>query len=190
MDILTVVLLLIVVFVVLIIILIAYFFSVYNRLKSLRNAGDATLSQARVAMKKRLDMIEQLVEAVKSYAKFEQDTLTKITSMRANLGKASPNDLTKMDSEMRSLLGNIIAVAENYPALKTSETVIMTMKAIKDIEDEIARHRYTYNNIIQEYNTMLDTIPSKYIGRSVGLSKKEYLDFFEEELNRPVVSWG
>lgn len=187
MDILTVVLLLIVV---LIIILIAYFFSVYNRLKSLRNAGDATLSQARVAMKKRLDMIEQLVEAVKSYAKFEQDTLTKITSMRANLGKAGPNDLTKMNGEMRGLLGNIIAVAENYPALKTSETVTVTMNAIKDIEDEIARHRYTYNNIIQEYNTMLDTIPSKYIGRSVGLSKKEYLDFFDEELKRPVVSWG
>ncbi len=187
MDILTVVLLLIVV---LIIILIAYFFSTYNRLKSLRNAGDATLSQARVAMKKRLDMIEQLVEAVKSYAKFEQDTLTKITGMRANLGKASPNDLTKMDGEMRGLLGNIIAVAENYPALRTSETVTVTMNAIKDIEDEIARHRYTYNNIIQEYNTMLDTIPSKYIGRSVGLSKKEYLDFFDEELKRPVVSWG
>jgi LemA protein len=186
MDILMVALLLILV---LIIILLAYFFSVYNRLKSLRNAGDATLSQARVAMKKRLDMIEQLVETAKSYAKFEQDTLIKITSMRANLVKASPNDLTKIDSEMRGLLGNIIAVAENYPALKTSETVIMTMKAIKDIEDEIARHRYTYNNIIQEYNTMLDTIPSKYIGRSVGLSKKEYLDFFDEELNRPAVSW-
>jgi LemA protein len=187
MDILMVVLLLIVV---LIIILIAYFFSVYNRLKSLRNAGDATLSQARVAMKKRLDMIEQLVEAVKSYAKFEQDTLTKITSMRASLGKAGPNELNKVDSEMKGLLGNIIAVAENYPALKTSETVTVTMNAIKDIEDEIARHRYTYNNIIQEYNTMLDTIPSKYIGRSVGLSKKEYLDFFDEELKRPVVSWG
>lgn len=187
MDILTVVLLLIVV---LIIIIIAYFFSVYNRLKSLRNAGDATLSQARVAMKKRLDMIEQLVESVKSYAKFEQGTLEKITGMRANIGKASPGDLTKMDGEMRGLLGNIVAVAENYPALRTSETVTMTMNAIKDIEDEIARHRYTYNNIIQEYNTMLDTIPSKYIGRSVGLSKKEYLDFFDEELKRPVVSWG
>lgn len=187
MDILIAVLLLIAV---LIIILIAYFFSVYNRLKSLRNAGDATLSQARVAMKKRLDMIEQLVEAVKSYAKFEQDTLTKITGMRASLGKASPNELNKMDSEMRGLLGNIIAVAENYPALKTSETVTMTMHAIKDIEDEIARHRYTYNNIIQEYNTMLDTIPSKFVGRGVGMSKKEYLDFFDEELKRPVVSWG
>jgi len=173
-----------------IILLVIYSFSIYNRLTSLRNAGDATLSQTRVAMKKRLDMIEQLVESIKSYAKFEQETLVKITSMRANLGKAGPNELNKMDGEMRGLLGNIIAVSENYPALKTSETVTVTMTAIKDTEDEIARHRYTYNNIIQEYNTMLDTIPSKYIGRSVGLSKKEYLDFFDEELKKPVVSWG
>ncbi len=190
MDILTALLMLIALFVLLVAAVAIYFFSTYNRLKSLKNAGDATLSQARVAMKKRLDMIEQLVESVKSYAKFEQDTFEKITGMRASLGKAGPNELNKMDGEMRGLLGNIIAVAENYPALKTSETVTVTMSAIKDIEDEIARHRYTYNNIIQEFNTLLDTIPSKYVGRSVGLRKKEYLDFFEEELKRPVVTWS
>jgi LemA protein len=187
MDILLVVSVLIILF---LIIAIYFFFSTYNRFKNLRNAADATLSQARVAMKKRLDMIEQLIESVKSYAKFEQDTFEKITSMRSNLGKADPNDLTKMDREMRGLLGNIVAVAENYPVLKTSETVTVTMNAIKDIEDEIARHRYTYNNIIQEYNTMLDTIPSKFIGRYIGLSKKDYLDFFDEELKRPAGSWG
>ncbi len=179
-----------VIVIVLSVVILIYSLSVYNRLKSLKNAGDAALSQARVAMKKRLDMIEQLVESVKSYAKFEQETLLKITSMRASLGKAGPDDLNKMNVEMRDLLGNIIVVAENYPALKTSETVTATMDAIKDIEDEIARHRYTYNNIIQEFNTMLDTIPSKYVGRSVGLRKKVYLDFWEEELDRPVVSWG
>lgn len=185
----TLLILLILVFVVFLII-VFYSFSIYNRLKSLRNAGDATLSQARVAMKKRLDMIEQLVESVKSYAKFERETFEKITGMRATLGKAGPGELNKMDGEMRGLLGNIVAVAENYPALKTSETVVVTMNAIKDIEDEISRHRYTYNNIIQEYNTMLDTIPSKFVGRSAGMSKKEYLDFFEEELKRPAVGWA
>ncbi len=186
MDILLVVVVLIVIFLA----IIAYFFSIYNRFKSLRNAADATLSQTRVAMKKRIDMIEQLVEAVKSYAKFEQDTFEKITSLRVNVGKAGTEDLKKIDSESRGILGNIVAVAENYPALKTSETVSSLMGSVKNIEDEIARHRYTYNNIIQEYNTMLDTIPSKYIGRSSGMSKKEYLDFFDEELKRPVVSWG
>ena len=77
------------------IIIALYSFSIYNRLKSLRNAADATLSQTRVAMKKRLDMIEQLVEAVKSYAKFEQDTFEKITSMRVNVGKAGAGGTEK-----------------------------------------------------------------------------------------------
>lgn len=188
MDTLIVVFLLIPLF--LAIVFVIYFFLIYNRLKSLKNAGDATLSQARVAMKKRLDMIEQLVESVKSYAKFERETLEKITSMRASVWKADTDELRKIDGVSRGMLGSIIAVAENYPELKTSGTVTAAMDAIKDIEDEIARHRYTYNNIIQEYNTMLDTVPSKHVGRSIGLWKKEYLDFWEEELKRPVVSWG
>ena len=168
MDILLVAIVLIIIFLV----TVAYIFSIYNRFKNLRNAGDATLSQTRVAMKKRLDMIEQLVEAVKSYAKFEQDTFEKITGLRVNVGKAGTEELKKIDGESRGILGNIIAVAENYPELKTSGTVTTLMNSIKDMEDEIARHRYTYNNIIQEYNTMLDTIPSRYIGRSAGMSKK------------------
>ena len=156
----------------------------------MRNAGDAALSQARVAMKKRLDMIEQLIETVKSYAQFERKTLENITSMRGNIGGASTDELAKIDKVSRRILGNITVVAENYPELKTSESVAATIKAIKDVEDEIARHRYTFNNIIQEFNTILDTIPSKYTGRYAGMRKKLYLDFWDEELERPVVSWG
>ena len=175
---------------VLIISLTIYFFSVYNRFQRLRNAGEATLGQVKVAMKKRLDMIEQLVDSVKSYARFERDTFEKITSMRASIGKASAGELGRIDGESRGLLGNILAVAENYPELKTSETVVVTMNAIKELEEEIARHRYTYNNIIQEFNTMLDVIPSNFVGSSIGLQKMDYLEFKEEELRRPEVSWG
>lgn len=187
MDALTLVSLIILV---LMISLIIYFFLIYNRFQSLKNAGEATLGQVKVAMKKRLDMIEQLVDSVKSYARFERDTFEKITNMRASIGKASPDELTRIDGESRGLLGNILAVAENYPELKTSETVVVTMNAIKELEEEIARHRYTYNNIIQEFNTMLDVVPSKFVGSSIGLKKRDYLEFREEELRRPVVSWS
>lgn len=175
---------------VLILSLAIYFFSIYNRFQSLRNAGEATLGQVKVAMKKRLDMIEQLVDSLKSYARFERDTFEKITSMRASIGRANPDELNRIDEESRGILGNIIAVAENYPELKTSETVMMTMSAIKELEEEIARHRYTYNNIIQEFNTMLDIVPSKFVGSSIGLRKMDYLEFKEEELRRPEVSWS
>jgi LemA protein len=180
-----------------------YFMTIYNRLQSLRNGAEATISQIRVAMKKRLDMIEQLVDSVKSYAKFERDTLERITSMRTKLGSASPDELAKINGASRGLVGNLLAVAESYPQLKTSEPVVATMNAIRDVEDEISRHRYTYNNIIQEFNTMLDTLPSSFIASSAGMHKKEYLNFEEDELRRagyltsdeglepprPVVKW-
>lgn len=161
-----------------------YFISVYNRLQSLRNGAEATLSQIRVAMKKRLDMIEQLVDSVKSYARFESQTLEKITSLRTGIGMADPEELKRINATSRGLVADIRAVAESYPQLKTSETVSITMNAIRDVEDEIARHRYTYNNIVQEFNTKLDTFPSSIIASSAGMRKMEYLSFEEDELRR------
>jgi LemA protein len=161
-----------------------YFITIYNRLQSLRNGALATLSQIRVAMKKRLDMVEQLVDMVKSYAHFEKETLEKITSMRTNLSGADPRDIRKINSESLSLLSDIKAVAESYPALKTSDAVINTMNAIREVEDEISRHRYTYNNIIQELNTMIDTLPSSFIASSARLHKQDYISFEEDELRR------
>lgn len=172
------------VFLALLVAVIFYLVTVYNRLQSLRNGAEATLSQIRVAMKKRLDMVEQLVDSAKSYAHFEQETHEKITRLRTGLGDAGPEDIQKINSDSQSLLAGIKAVAESYPNLKTSEAVIATMNAIREVEDEISRHRYTYNNIIQEFNTMLDTLPSSFIGTYAGMHKQEYLNFEEDELRR------
>lgn len=169
--------------------LILYFISVYNRLFRLRNSANATLGQVRVALKKRLDMIEQLLEAVKSYAEFERGTFEKITSLRTEVFKAGAGALSEIDRESRRMLAGVLAVAENYPNLKTSETVSKLMDSIRNVEDEIARHRYTYNNIVQEYNIMLDTIPSKFIASSQGMTKMEYLKFEENMEKRPEIKF-
>jgi LemA protein len=167
-----------------IIVLVLWAVGIYNRFVSLRNSSEATLGQIRVAMKKRLDMIDQLLGAVKSYAKFEKETFERVTAMRASVATASPGDLNKVEAESRSIFGRLLAVAENYPDLKTSNTVTSLMDSIKTIEDEIARQRYTYNNISQEFNTMIDTIPSNFIGKLMGLIKLEYLQF-EEAIKTP-----
>jgi LemA protein len=164
--------------------LILWIIGIYNRFVSLKNSSEATLGQIRVAMKKRLDMIDQLLGAVESYAKFEKETFEKVTAMRASVATASPGDLNKVEAESRSIFGRLLAVAENYPDLKTSVTVTSLMDSIKTIEEEIARQRYTFNNISQEFNTMIDTIPSKFVGRMMGLVKLEYLQF-EEEIKTP-----
>lgn len=164
--------------------LILWAVGIYNRFISLKNSSEATLGQIRVAMKKRLDMIEQLLGSVKSYAKFEKETLERVTAMRASVATASPGDLNKVEAESRSIFGRLLAVAENYPDLKTSGTVMSMMDSIKGLEDEIARQRYTYNNISQEFNTMRETIPSNFVAMVMGLVKLEYLEF-EEAIKTP-----
>ena len=167
-----------------IIIFVFYFIGIYNRLYTLKNSSEATLGQIRVAMKKRLDMIDQLLGAVKSYAKFEQETLEKVTEMRAKVGTAGPGDLNDIEKESRSLFGRLIAVAENYPDLKTNTTVLNLQDSIRSIEEEIARQRYTYNNISQQFNIMCDTIPSKFIANMIHMQKLDYLQF-EEQISTP-----
>jgi LemA protein len=161
-----------------------YFIGIYNRFFSLKNSSEATLGQIRVAMKKRLDMIDQLLGAVKSYAKFERETFEKVTAMRASVGSAGPGDLNDIERESRSILGRLFAVAENYPDLKTNTTVTSLMDAVKGVEEEIARQRYTYNNISQQYNTLADVIPSNFVARLLGLQKLTYLEF-EEAISTP-----
>jgi LemA protein len=167
-----------------VIVLILWVVSIYNRFVSLKNSAEATLGQIRVAMKKRLDMIEQLLGAVKSYAKFEKETFEKVTAMRASVTTASPGDLNKVEAESRSIFGRLLAVREAYPDLKTSTTVTSLMDSVKNLEDEIARQRYTFNNIAQEFNTMIDTIPSNFVAKLMGLTKLEYLQF-EEAIKTP-----
>ena len=169
--------------------LVLWIVGIYNRFVSLKNSSEATLGQIRVAMKKRLDMIEQLLGAVKSYAKFERETLERVTAMRASVATAGPGDLNKVEAESRSIFGRLLAVAENYPDLKTSGTVTSLMDSVKGLEDEIARQRYTFNNISQEFNTMMDTIPSNFVGKLMHLAKLEYLQFEEAIATAPKIEF-
>ena len=164
--------------------LVGWFFSIYNRFFNLKNSAEATLGQIRVAMKKRLDMIEQLLGAVRSYAKFERETLERVTQLRASVTSGGPAQLNAVERESRSILGSLFAVAEAYPDLKTSTTVQELTGAVRGVEDEIARQRYTYNNVAQQLNTMIDVVPSNIVARLIGMQKLEYLQF-EEAIERP-----
>jgi len=96
--------------------------------------------------------------------------------------------LRDIDRESRSIVGGILAVAEAYPELKANETVKKLMDAIVSVEDEIARHRYTYNNIVQSLNTLVDTIPSNIVARSASIGKLDYLQFEEAVESRPNIT--
>jgi LemA protein len=173
--------------IVVIFLIILWFVGGYNRFVNLKNGIESTFNQINVALKKRLDLISQLVEATKGYMKFEKETLTKITELRSRvLSSSNVEDVQQIERETRQILGNIMVQVENYPDLKASQNVSQLMNSIKEVEDEIARLRYTYNNIVQEFNTLTETIPSNFIAKLFGFSKREYLQFEEtqQELNK------
>ena len=176
---------------VLLIFLILIFILIYNKFQRLKNGAEAGISQIKVALKKRLDMISQLVEIVKSYAKFERQVMENISKMRSSIGEIkTPQDVNKINNESKRILNNLIAVVESYPNLKASENVKDLMNAITDVEDEIARQRYTYNNIVQDYNTRVSSIPSNLVAKMYSFKKIEYLEFEEEVNKRPETAWN
>jgi len=175
----------------LLVILILAFILIYNRFQILKNGSEAGLSQIKVALKKRLDMISQLVEIVKSYAKFERQVMENITKLRSSIGEiATPQDINKINNESKRILNNLIAIVESYPNLKASENVKDLMNSITQVEDEIARQRYTYNNIVQEYNTKVSSIPSNLVAKICSFQKIDYLQFEGEVNKKPDTAWN
>jgi LemA protein len=164
--------------------IVLYLISIFNRLYSLKNSSEAILSQIGVALKKRLDLITQLVDSVKAYVKFEREIFERIAQLRSEMFNPKTEDLTKVERESRSVMNAVFAIAERYPDLKASTTVVNLMDAIRSVEDEIARQRYTYNNVIQEFNIMQDTFPSRFIAHALNFNKLTYLQF-EEEVEKP-----
>ncbi len=166
-------------------VLVGYTILTYNNFVSLRNAAQSTFNQIRVAMKKRLDMIGQLVDATKGYMKYEKGVMENITKLRSGGMKLdTAEDVSKTHRVMTSFLRSFYAVMENYPDLKASTNVSKLMQEISDMETEIARLRYTYNNIVQNINTMCDTIPSNIVAHLFGIQKMDYLKFEDENLDK------
>ena len=133
-------------------------------------------------------MIEQLLGAVRGYVSHERGVFEEVASMRAKVFEAGAQGLNEIDRESRGITGGLVAIAEAYPDLKANETVRKLMDAVVSVEDEIARHRYTYNNVVQTFNTMVDTIPSNVVAGSTGMEKLDYLQFEEEVVKRPDIT--
>lgn len=157
----------------------------YNQFYSLKNSSEAMLRQIQVAMKLRLDMIEQLLNSVRNYADFERDVFLKVTAMRSSVSTAGTGKLNDIERESQILYGRLLAVAENYPDLKTSSTVLYLMTNITRVEQEIATHRYSYNDISRQFNTLVDTIPSNIIAKLFRLEKLGYLQFSDQVADFP-----
>jgi LemA protein len=175
-------------FIVLGLIIIALFFviAIYNGLISLRNNIDKAWANIDVLLKKRLDLIPNLVEIVKGYASYERSVLEEITKIRASALQAQGIPEKARGSEAVSTsLGSVFALAENYPDLKASENFLNLQKELTVIETQIAQRREFYNDSVLLYNTNIKTIPGVFVADLLNYGPREYFRV-EGDVDTPV----
>ena len=168
--------------------IVAWVVFAYNRLVSLRNQVDNTWRQIDVQLKRRHDLIPNLVEAVKGYMQFERDTLTQVVEARAKAVSA-PDQASRMaaENQITTGLGKLLAVMENYPQLKADENVLKLQEELTTTENQLAFARQAYNDVVLELNTRIQTFPSNIIANNFGFHPADYFKGAPEEQAVPKV---
>lgn len=176
--------------VVIIVAIVAWYISTKNKLVGVRNDMEEAYSAMDVHMKKRYDLIPNLVETCKGYAKFESETLTGITQARSFAISASPKDKAAAESALTSSLHTLLnAVRENYPELKANAQFNNLSAQLEQLEEEIARSRKYYNAKIKIMNNMIEKFPSSFVAARMHLERVPYFEIAEAERVAPKVSF-
>jgi LemA protein len=163
----------------------------YNRLVSLRNQIDNAWRQIDVQLKRRHDLIPNLVEAVKGYMQFERDTLTQVVEARAKAVSA-PDTASRMaaENQITAGMGKLLAVMENYPQLKSDQTVLKLQEELTTTENQIAFSRQSYNDVVLDLNTRIQSFPSNMIASNFGFKPADYFKGAPEDAALPKVDLG
>ena len=161
----------------------------YNSLIQKKNAIDNAYFSMDVMLKKRYDLIPQLVETVKGYMHHEKDLLMQLTEMRQKLmaGNLNTNDKVELDNKINSALQNIFVSFENYPQLKASENFLKLQGAINETEEQLAASRRFFNAAVNDYHNSIEMFPSSMVASWMGLEHKTYFTIAEEHKQVPVV---
>ena len=175
---------------VLIALVIIIFISYYNRFAILGNRIDNSLAQIDVQLRKRADLVPNLVNAVKGYMKHEKSTLTELTKARtAFLNAKDIKGKAKAGNQMQAALKTIFAVAENYPNLKASQNFLQLQQELSAIEDKVAYSRQYYNDSILSFNNSSRTFPARFFFNLFGFKEKPYLQIPAEARAVPKVEF-
>jgi LemA protein len=158
---------------------------IYNGLVSLRNDVQNSWKQIDVQLKRRHDLIPNLVSTVKGAMEFEQDTLEKVISARAKAVSA-PTTATKAEAEnmLTQALGKLFAVMENYPTLKSNQNVMQLQEELTSTENRISFARQLYNDLVANYRTKMQVFPNNFVSSLMNFRTEEY--FGAEEADRAV----
>jgi LemA protein len=169
-----------------ILLLVLYLWSLYNGLIRLKTQIEEAWSQIDVQLKRRADLIPNLVETVKGYAKHEKDLFTEVTQARSQLMQAkTPGKISEASDALSGSLGRLFAIAENYPQLKANDGFIQLQKELSDTEDKVAYSRQYYNSTVMDFNMKILVFPNNMLASNLGFTKKEFFGATDEE-RKPV----
>jgi LemA protein len=163
---------------------------IYNGLVQRRLRIDEAFAQIEVQLKRRHDLIPNLVNAVKGYMGFEQQVLTDVTNARAAAvaaGAQGPAAQAAAENMLTGTLRSLFSVVENYPELKANQNVLSLQEQLTTTENQIAFSRQHYNATVLDYNTTIATFPNVLLAGPFGFSKREFFDAEPEAANVPAV---
>jgi LemA protein len=173
-----------------VVLILVWFVSVYNSFIRLRQRVKEAESDIEVQLKRRLDLITNLVETVKGYMTHEKTVLENITQARTSfLNAKNLKEEMEVDNMITSALKSLFAVAENYPDLKANQNFLQLQQELSDTENKIMSARRFYNAVVNEYNSFIQYFPNNIFASLFGFKQVEYFDIPQEEEKRPEVKF-
>ena len=165
-------------------------FVLYNGLVKLKVTAESAWADIDVQLKRRYDLIPNLVETVKGYAAHERGTLEAVIDARARAMSASgPAEKGRAEGELTGALKSLFALAENYPQLRAAENFGQLQSSLMQIEDAVQNARRYYNAVVRDLNTRIQQFPSNLVALSFGFKQREFFEIGEEERAAPRVSF-
>jgi len=154
-----------------------FILGIYNSLRTQNVLVDEAWSGIDVQLKKRYDLIPNLVETVKAYAKHESGIFEKVAELRSGMMNAkSPEELGQVEGELRSTLKTLFAVAENYPELKANENFLSLQGSLQQIESDLESARRYYNGAVRDLNAKIVVFPNSIIANSFGIKSRQFFE--------------
>jgi LemA protein len=164
---------------------------IYNSLVKLREQAEAAWSDVDVQLKRRYDLIPNVVETVKGYAGHEKDTLEAVIQARSRaMAAPGPQARSQAEGELVGALRQLFALSERYPELRAADNFRHLQATLAEVEDHIQNARRYYNAVVRDFNTRIGQVPSNLVARTFGFREKELFEADEAERVVPKVSFG
>jgi len=160
-----------------IVLAVLFVIAIYNKLVRLRNMVEEGWSGIDVQLKRRANLVPNLIETVKGYMVHERELLSKITELRAqSLKEGNVGEKARLEGQLSRSLANVFAVAEGYPDLKANQNFLSLQTELSDIEDQIQMARRYYNGTVRNLNIQVETFPSNMVAEKFNFTKAEFFE--------------